>query len=84
MTQLLMILKNNIQKMSSPIEEHFICFKCKHLRPLPGGCAAFPEDIPSGMWVLFQHDKPFTGQKNDIVFEVGEPDEINVGQKVTY
>ena len=48
-TQLLMILKNNIQKMSSPIEEHFICFKCKHLRPLPGGCAAFPEDIPSGM-----------------------------------
>ena len=30
--------------MSSPVEEHFICNKCKHLRPLSGGCAAFPED----------------------------------------
>mgnify|MGYP001087477712 CR=1 FL=1 len=84
MTQLLMILKNNIQKMSSPIEEHFICFKCKHLRPLPGGCAEFPEYIPSGMGVLFQHDKPLPSQKNDIVFEEGEPGVINVGQKVTY
>lgn len=75
MTQLLMILKNNIQKMSSPIEEHFICFKCKHLRPLSGGCAAFPEDIPFGMGVLFQHDKPLPGQKNDIVFEEGAQNE---------
>jgi len=73
MTQLLIILKNNIQKMSSPIEEHFNCFKCKHLRPLPGGCAAFPEDIPSGMGVLFQHDKPLPGQKNDIVFDSIQP-----------
>jgi len=70
--------------MSSPIEEHFICFKCKHLRPLPGGCAEFPEYIPSGMGVLFQHDKPLPSQKNDIVFEEGEPGVINVGQKVTY
>lgn len=73
MTQLLMILKNNIQKMSSPIEEHFICFNCKHLRSLSGGSAAFPEDIPSGVGVLFQHDKPLSGQKNDIIFEAGEP-----------
>lgn len=70
--------------MSSPIEEHFICFKCKHLRPLSGGCAEFPEYIPSGMGVLFQHDKPLPSQKNDIVFEEGEPGVINVGQKVTY
>ncbi|MEN8879068.1 MAG: hypothetical protein ABF311_02770 [Polaribacter sp.] len=70
--------------MSSPIEEHFICFKCKHLRPLSVGCAAFPEDIPFGMGVLFQHDKPLPGQKNDIIFEEGDPDVINVGQKVTY
>ena len=54
--------------MSSPIEEHFICFKCKHLRPLSGGCAAFPEDIPFGMGVLFQHDKPFPAQKNEVSF----------------
>ncbi|MEN8879033.1 MAG: hypothetical protein ABF311_02585 [Polaribacter sp.] len=39
------------------------------------GCAAFPEDIPSGMGVLFQHNKPLPGQKNDIIFEEGDPDE---------
>ena len=61
--------------MSSPVEEHFICNKCKHLRPLSGGCAAFPEDIPYGMVVLFQHYKPLPGQKNNIVFEPGDPEE---------
>mgnify|MGYP001583337496 FL=1 len=61
--------------MSSPVEEHFICNKCKHLRPLSGGCAAFPGDIPYGMGVFFQHYKPLPGQKNNIVFEAGAPDE---------
>ena len=56
--------------MSSPVEENFICNKCKHLRLLSGGCAAFPGDIPYGMGVFFQHYKP--GQKKDIVFESSE------------
>lgn len=56
--------------MSSPVEEHFILNKCKHLRLLSGGCAAFPGDIPYGMGFFFQHYKP--GQKNDIVFEPQE------------
>ena len=42
--------------MSSPVEEHFICNKCKYPRPLSGGCDAFPEDMPFG--VLFQNCKP--------------------------
>lgn len=61
--------------MSSPREEHFICFKCEHLRPMLGGCAAFPDDIPFGMGILFQHYKPLPGEKNNIVFEACEPKE---------
>lgn len=53
----------------SPNPEDFICFKCKHFREILGGCDAFPEDIPFGMGVLFQHDKPLPEQNNDIVFE---------------
>ncbi|QDP54992.1 MAG: hypothetical protein Unbinned96contig1002_2 [Prokaryotic dsDNA virus sp.] len=58
--------------MSSPKEKTFICNNCKHLRLISGGCDAFPGDIPFGMGVLFMHDKPFPGQKNNIVFERGE------------
>tara|TARA_R100000935_G_C2839875_1_gene170355 strand:- start:2365 stop:2547 length:183 start_codon:yes stop_codon:yes gene_type:complete len=57
-------------------KEDYICNNCKHLRPIMGGCKAFPEDIPFGMGVLFQHDKPLPEQKNNIVFERGEPEEI--------
>ena len=56
-------------------KEDYICNRCKHLREISGGCAAFPENIPFGMGVLFQHDKPLPDQKNDIVFEPGEPDQ---------
>jgi hypothetical protein len=44
----------------------------RFLRPI---CAAFPEDIPYGMGVFFQHYKPLPGQKNNIVFEPGDPEE---------
>lgn len=60
----------------SPNPEDFICFKCKHFKEITGGCAAFPENIPFGMGVLFEHNEPLPGQKNNIVFEAGEPTEI--------
>ena len=50
------------------VTEDFICFRCKHIRPLSGGCAAFPEGIPFGMGVNFKHSKPLPGQKNNIIF----------------
>lgn len=53
----------------SPNPEDFICFKCKHFKEIVGGCSAFPEDIPFGMGVLFNHNKPLPNQNNDIVFE---------------
>jgi hypothetical protein len=60
----------------SPNSEDFICFKCKHFKEITGGCSAFPEDIPFGMGVLFQHNKPLPDQTNDIVFERGKPMEL--------
>tara|TARA_R110000796_G_scaffold214035_1_gene330039 strand:+ start:738 stop:935 length:198 start_codon:yes stop_codon:yes gene_type:complete len=59
-------------------KEDYICNQCKHLNPISGGCAAFPENIPFGMGVLFQHDKPLPGQDNNIVFEKGEPLELQM------
>ena len=61
--------------MSSP-KEKYLCDRCKHLRPFTGGCAAFPDNIPYGMGVLFQHNKPLPEQENDIVFEAGEPEQM--------
>lgn len=61
--------------MSSP-KEKYLCDRCKHLRPLSGGCAAFPDNIPYGMGVTLQHSKPLPDQKNDIVFEAGEPEQM--------
>ena len=58
------------------VTEDFICFRCKHIRPLSGGCAAFPEGIPFGMGVNFKHSKPLPGQKNNIIFEEGEPNQF--------
>lgn len=60
----------------SPNPETFICFKCKHFREFSGGCKAFPSEIPFGMGVLFNHDKPLPNQNNNIVFEEGEPTEF--------
>jgi hypothetical protein len=51
--------------------KNLICFKCKHLRMLKGGCDAFPNGIPSEITSgQNQHSKPLKGQTNTIVFEV--------------
>lgn len=54
-------------------KENYICNRCKHLRPLSGGCNAFPDGIPFDMGVFIEHFKPLPEQKNKIVFEEGEP-----------
>lgn len=45
-----------------------ICFTCVHNRPYEGGCAAFPEGIPSEVIETNKHDKPLKCQKNNLVF----------------
>ncbi len=55
--------------------EKYICNICKHLRPLSGGCNAFPDGIPFEMGIDYGHDKPLPEQKNNIVFERGEPNQ---------
>lgn len=52
-----------------------ICFKCKHFRPIEGGCEAFPDGIPDELTEggVDTHDKPLFGQDNAILFEEGEP-----------
>lgn len=49
-----------------------ICYKCKHFRPLSGGCDAFPDGIPDEILQTNEHAKPLPEQKNNIVFEAGE------------
>lgn len=51
--------------------EDLICYNCKHLRKLSGGCAAFPEGIPASIVETGEssHSKPLPNQKNKIVFE---------------
>jgi hypothetical protein len=47
-----------------------ICFKCKHFRPIEGGCDAFPEGIPSIITEgENEHSEPLPEQENDIVFQ---------------
>lgn len=53
---------------------NLICFKCKHFRPIRGGCDAFPGGIPDKILQENEHDKPLPEQKNKIVFEPGEPE----------
>jgi hypothetical protein len=45
-----------------------ICFKCKHIIPLSGGCQAFPNGIPRLILESNRHDKPIDGQKNELIF----------------
>jgi len=53
--------------------------RCKHLRPNSGGCDAFPFEDGGIPWEITsgsdKHLGPLPGQKNDIVFEGGEPDQ---------
>jgi hypothetical protein len=56
--------------------ENLICFKCRHFRPIGGGCDAFeeiPSEITSGE---NEHREVLSNQKNDIVFQEGEYDEL--------
>jgi hypothetical protein len=49
---------------------NLICFRCKNLRKIEGGCNAFPEGIPSEIRIgKNKHKKPLPNQKNNIVFE---------------
>lgn len=47
-----------------------ICFKCKHFRPIEGGCEAFGDDIPDEITSgENEHKVPLRDQENTIVFE---------------
>lgn len=47
-----------------------MCFSCRHLRPISGGCDAFPDGIPMEISDGGQpHREPLPGQKNKIVYE---------------
>lgn len=51
-------------------KDDFVCFNCKHLRIIDGGCDAFPDGIPEIITsAKNKHSKPLPDQKNDIVFE---------------
>ena len=53
------------------------CLRCRYLRPLTGGCAAYPEGIPMEIAEgEVQHDTVFDGQEGVFVFEPGTPDEL--------
>lgn len=53
---------------------NLICEKCKHFKPISGGCEAFNE-IPKKIIMTNKHSKPLPDQKNKIVFEPGQSEE---------
>lgn len=54
--------------------DDLICFRCKHFNRWEGGCDAFPDGIPDEITSgENEHSEPLKDQKNDIVFEEGEP-----------
>ena len=55
-----------------------ICVKCKHFRPISGGCNAFKDDIPNEIIEKNKHDEPLQDQKNNIVFEEGQSEEAKL------
>lgn len=57
------------------IPKDLICEKCKHFKPITGGCNAFKDNIPNEIIKNNIHDKPLPDQKNDIVFEEGRSEE---------
>lgn len=60
------------------------CLHCKHLKPITGGCRAFPQDIPYEFATgAKKHYKVVPGQVGRFVFEEGEPpDEIKEALKI--
>ena len=51
------------------------CFHCKNFNEFQGNCKAFQNGIPYGVGTLEPHNKPIPEQKNNIVFERGEPNQ---------
>lgn len=45
-----------------------ICYDCKYLRLIEGGCEAFPEGIPDEILRENKHSKKLPEQKNNLVF----------------
>jgi hypothetical protein len=45
-----------------------ICINCQHFREIEGGCAAFPDGIPSVIIEENEHSEPLPDQENEIVF----------------
>lgn len=61
-----------------------LCLGCRYLRPLSGGCAAYPEGIPleisSG---AVRHDTIRDDQQGAFVYEPGEPEELKALKRST-
>lgn len=53
------------------------CINCKFLKPITGGCMAYPYGIPYKFSSEgARHTKVEKGQKGMYVFEKGEPEEL--------
>lgn len=58
------------------------CLDCRYLRPLSGGCAAYPDGIPIEISEgEVKHDRVFDGQEGVFVFESGTPEELKALEK---
>ena len=62
--------------------EQPVCFNCKHrinLMTDPPICEAFKEGIPNEIfWEQNHHTKPLKEQDNDIVFEEGNNEQLDI------
>lgn len=62
--------------------KRLICLECVNWDRFDG-CRAFPDgDIPDEILQSNKHDKPIDGQKNDIVFEQLDPDDVIERNKI--
>jgi hypothetical protein len=56
---------------------NLVCLKCIHFRRFEGGCDAFPNGIPNEITSgENEHSKPLPFQKNDIVFELSNSENL--------
>lgn len=62
--------------------KRLICFDCANWDRFDG-CRAFADgEIPDEILLKNKHDKPIKGQKNDIVFEQLDPDDVIEKNKI--
>jgi hypothetical protein len=47
---------------------NFICFNCVHAIDNPIGCKAYPDGLPDQVFETNKHNKPFKGQKNNLIY----------------